>query len=290
MLADAGHEVRVLDDFSLSSPRNLVDAPPVDFVRGDVRDEGTVHEAMADVDAVIHLAAITGAAKTHDIPEKTFDVNLGGTETALSAAEDAGVDRVVLASSCNVYGETYETDLHEDSPTDPGNPYAESKLAAEEACFDADVETVALRLATNYGWSPGVRFNLVVNSFAFRAVMDEPLTVYGDGRNWRPFLHVQDTARAFAAALDWPEGRYNVGEDNYRIEEIASTVAEVVGKPVETDYLEEKDPGPSYSVTFDRMAERDFVPEFSLRKGVRDLTERFANTERLSDFTMREHT
>jgi len=290
VLADAGHHVRVLDDFSLSSPRNLVDAPPVDFVRGDVRDEAVVREAMADVDAVVHLAAITGAAKTHDIPEKTFDVNLGGTETVLSAAEDEGVDRVVLASSCNVYGETYETDLGEDSPTDPGNPYAESKLAAEEACADADVEAVALRLATNYGWSPGVRFNLVVNAFAFRAVMDEPLTVYGDGRNWRPFLHVRDTARAFAAALDWPEGRYNVGEDNYRIEDVAATVAEVVGKPVETDYLRDEDPGPSYSVTFDRMEDRGFEPEFSLRTGVRDLTDRFAAGERLSDSTMRGQT
>ncbi len=290
MLSDASHDVRVLDDFSLSSPRNLVDAPPVDFVRGDVRDEAVVREAMENVDAVVHLAAITGAAKTHDIPEKTFDVNLSGTETVLSAAEDEGVDRVVLASSCNVYGETYETDLSEDSPTDPGNPYAESKLAAEEACVDADVEAVALRLATNYGWSPGVRFNLVVNSFAFRAVMDEPLTVYGDGRNWRPFLHVRDTARAFAAALDWPEGRYNVGEDNYRIEDVAATVAEVVGKPVETDYLEDEDPGPSYSVTFERMADRGFEPEFSLREGVRDLTDRFAAGERLSDSAMRGRT
>jgi nucleoside-diphosphate-sugar epimerase len=275
VLAAEGRELRVLDDFSLSSPRNLLDAPAVEFVRGDVRDEERVREAMTDVDAVIHLAAITGASKTHDIPEKTFDVNLGGTETVLRAAEEAGVERVVLASSCNVYGETYETDLDESSPTDPGNPYAESKLAAEKAYFDADVETVALRLATNYGWSPGVRFNLVVNSFVFRAVMGEPLTVYGDGRNWRPFLHVQDTARAFAAALDWPEGRYNVGEDNYRIEDIASTVADVVGTEVETDYLEDEDPGPSYSVTFDRMADQGFVPEYSLRDGVSDLSKRF---------------
>ena len=275
MLREEGHAVTLLDDFSLSSPRNLVDAPAVEFVRGDVRDEQPVREAMEGVDAVIHLAAVTGAAKTHDIPERTFDSNLGGTETVLAAAEDGGVERVVLASSCNVYGETYETDLTESSPTDPGNPYAESKLAAEEACFDAGVETVALRLATNYGWSPGVRFNLVVNAFVFRAVMDEPLTVYGDGLNWRPFLHVQDTARAFSAALDWPAGVYNVGEGNYRIEEVAATVADVVGKPVETDYLEDEDPGPSYSVTFDRVANRDFVPEYGLRDGIRDLRSRF---------------
>ena len=65
---------------------------------------------------------------------------------------------------------------------------------------------------------------------------------------------------------------------------------QVVGKPVETDYLEDEDPGPSYSVTFDRLAERGFEPEFSLRRGVRDLTERFAKTERLSDSAMRGRT
>lgn len=274
-----GHGVCVLDDFTGSDPGNLLGASADDyeFVRGDVRDRAAVDRAVDGVDAVVHLAAITGAATSHERREEVFDVNLGGTETLLSAAADAGVDRIVLASSCNVYGETYAEELDERADPAPGNPYAESKLAAEEACADAPLDAVALRLATNFGWSPGVRFNLVVNAFVFRALAGEPLTVYGDGTNWRPFVHVADAARAFAAALDWDvdPGVYNVGADNYRLDEIAATVAEAVGRPVETDYLRERDPGPSYHVRFDRMADQGFEPTQTLTSGVRDLVARF---------------
>lgn len=227
------------------------------------------------MDAVIHLAGITGAATSHEHEEEVRSVNAGGTRKIVAAAEDAGVDGIVLASSCNVYGETYEEELTEESEPKPGNPYAESKLTAEEIVADSAVEAVSIRMATNFGYSPGVRFNLVVNSFVFRALTGEPLTVYGDGSNWRPYLHVRDSARAFQSALDWEPGVYNVGVGNYRIEEVADTVAAEVGSDVDITYMEERDPGPSYHVRFDRMDEQGFEPQFSLESGVRDLTDRF---------------
>ncbi|GGM66128.1 nucleoside-diphosphate-sugar epimerase [Halarchaeum rubridurum] len=249
--------------------------PDIDFHRGDIRDADDVADAMVDVDAVVHLAAITGASQSHEMRERVEDVNVQGTEVVADAAEAAGVETVVLSSSCNVYGDAYDDDLDETSDPAPGNPYAESKLACEDIVSERDFTDVSLRLATNFGYSPGVRFNLVLNSFVFRALADEPLTVYGDGTNWRPFLHVRDAARAFAAALDWPAGTYNVGLDNFRIEEIAEAVADVVGRDVETDYLEGKDPGPSYHVRFDRMRERDFDPAHDLRDGITDLAAHF---------------
>lgn len=230
---------------------------------------------MSDVDAVVHLAAVTGAATSHEMADRVRDVNVRGTEVVADAAESAGVERVVLASTCNVYGDTYAEGITETTDPAPPNPYAESKLAAEDVLAERDVDAVALRLATNFGYSPGVRFNLVVNAFVFRALADEPLTVYGDGTNWRPFLHVRDTARAFAAALDWPPSTYNVGRDNYRVADVAAAVSDVVERPVPVDYLEDEDPGPSYHVAFPRMRERGFDPQYSLRDGVRDLAERF---------------
>jgi len=268
--------VRLLEDFSLSSPRNLLGLDGDEFVRGDVRDREAVDRAVADVDAVVHLAAITGAGTSHEIAEEVFDVNLVGTETLLEAAVDAGVERLVLASSCNVYGDSYAEDLTETSPAAPANPYAESKLAAEAACAEAPLETVSLRLATNFGYSPGVRFNLVVNSFVFRALVGEPLSVYGDGENWRPFLHVEDTARAFVRALDWEPGRYNVGWNNVRIEDVARAVERVAARPVERDYLRERDPGPSYHVDFSKARAQGFEPTCSLTDGIADLLGRFA--------------
>jgi nucleoside-diphosphate-sugar epimerase len=276
-LVAAGHDVCVLDDFSLSTPRNLMgaDLRDVAFVRGDVREEAVVARAADGADAVLHLAGITGAGTSHERAEEVRSVNVGGTETVVDAAADAGVDRIVLASSCNVYGDTYAEHITEYDDPAPANPYAESKLAAEAVCEESSLDAVSLRLATNFGHSPGVRFNLVVNAFVFRALADEPLTVYGDGTNWRPFLHVADTARAFEAALDWDPGVYNVGWDNVRIDDVAATVADELDREVETDYLRERDPGPSYHVALDRMDETGFSPRRPLADGVADLADRF---------------
>jgi len=233
------------------------------------------------VDAVIHLSAITGAASTHDRRAETIAVNRDGTENVLTAAGKFGVENVVVASSCNNYGRAASTDIDETTEQNPLNPYAESKVAAEELLGEAideyGIDGTALRMSTNYGWSSGVRFNLVVNHFVFRGLTGRPLTVYGDGSNWRPFIHVRDAARAYAhAALEpdaWDERVYNVGSNdgNYRIAEIARVVREELDRELEVTYLEDEQPGPSYHVNFDRLAETGFETEWTLREGIRDI-------------------
>ena len=280
--------VVVLDNLSNGSPRALLGTlgsdDGVDFRCGDVREYGDVESAMRDVDRVIHLAAITGAASTHDRGEETIAVNLDGTENVLTAAGKLGVESVTFASSCNVYGRATSTDIDESVDPDPINPYAESKLKAEsllaEYCADNGMDGTALRMSTNYGYAPGIRFNLVVNHFVFRALTDRALTVYGDGSNWRPFIPVEDAARAYKHAAinpdEWPEAVYNVGAnaDNYRIAEIADIVREEVGA-VDVTYLEDEHPGPSYHVNFDRLAGTGYEPTWTLREGVRDLAANF---------------
>ena len=246
-----------------------------EFVRGDIRDPGVVERAVEGCDTVIHLAAITGAATSHEIPGRVHDVNVEGTKTVVDAAVDAGVERILLASSCNVYGGAYERDIVEGDNLSPPNPYAESKVEAERYCRDSPLDTVAIRLATNFGWSPGVRFNLVVNTFTFRALVGEPLTVYGDGSNWRPFIHVRDSARAYTEALNWDSGAYNVGLENFRVEEIAETVEATVGSAVDITYMHEEDPGPSYHVEFGEAKEQGFEPKYTLTDGIEDLASRF---------------
>ena len=288
---DRVDHVTVLDSLDSGSPRALrgqLGGDDLAFKRGDVREYGDVEGATRGVDTVIHLAAITGAASTHDRREETFAVNYDGTENVLRAAGKLGVDNVVFASSCNVYGRAPSRAMDETTDPDPINPYAEAKLQSEallqEYCEDHDMDGTALRMATVYGDAPGVRFNLVVNYFVFRALTDRPLTVYGDGSNWRPFVHVRDSARAYAsAALEperWPQRVYNVGSDggNYRISEIAELVREAVG-PVDVTYLEDEHPGPSYNVSFDRLGETGFETEWSLREGVRDIAAAFRGDE-----------
>jgi nucleoside-diphosphate-sugar epimerase len=278
-------EVVVFDSLVTGSPANLAGSvtDALTFRRGDVREYGDVESAIRDVDAVIHLAAITGAASTHDRRAETFAVNCDGTENVLTAAGKFGIDNVVVASSCNNYGRAASTDIDEETPQNPLNPYAESKVAAEELLGEAvdeyGFDGTALRMSTNYGWSPGVRFNLVVNHFVFRGLTNRPLTVYGDGSNWRPFIHVRDAARAYAhAALEpeqWIQQVYNVGSNdaNYRISEIAEIVREELNRELDVTYLEDEHPGPSYHVNFDRLDETGFEPEWTLRDGIRDITD-----------------
>jgi len=290
--ADATEQVVVFDSLARGSPANLVDADfddGVAFRQGDVRNYGEVESAMRKTDAVIHLAAITGAASTHDRREETFAVNRDGTRNVLDAAEKLGVDTVTFASSCNNYGRATRENIDETVEPRPINPYAESKLESEALLDDFDGDATALRLSTNYGYARGIRFNLVVNSFVFRALTDRPLTVYGDGSNWRPFIHVRDAARAFVSATlepdRWPELIYNVGatDENYRISEIATIVREEVGNEVDITYLEDEHPGPSYHVNFDRLADTGYEPRHTLREGVRELatvfTDGTANTD-----------
>jgi len=280
----------LLDSLDDGSPRSLLGSvgDSLEFRRGDVREYGDVESATRDVDAVIHLAAITGADSTHDRREETMAVNRDGTENVLTAAGKFYVETVVLASSCNNYGRVASTDIDETAEQNPLNPYAESKVASEqllaEAVEEHGFDGTALRMSTCYGWAPGIRFNLVVNHFVFRGLTGRPLTVYGDGSNWRPFVHVEDAARAYlAAALDpnsWSQQVYNVGDgaENYRIEEVARIVREELDRDLDITYLEEEHPGPSYHVNFYRLSETGFEPEWTLREGVRDIATQLQRT------------
>jgi UDP-glucose 4-epimerase len=285
LTADSVGEVTVFDSLTSGSPRNLAGSvgASLRFRRGDVRVYGDVESAMRDVDRVVHLAAITGADSTHDRRAETFAVNRDGTENILTAARKFDIETVVYASSCNNYGRAATTDIDEDTEQNPLNPYAEAKVESEQLLRAAvekhGIDATVLRMSTNYGWSPGVRFNLVVNHFIFRALTDRPLTVYGDGSNWRPFIHVQDAARAYASAvLDpdaWSQFVYNVGtnDENYRIAEIAELVREELDYDLDITYLEDEHPGPSYHVNFDRLETTGFSPKWTLREGVGDLAE-----------------
>lgn len=292
LLADeAVSEVIVFDSLVSSTPRALMGAvgDDLEFIRGDVRNYGDVESAMRDVDRVIHLAAITGASSTHDRREETFEVNRDGTENVVTAAGKFDVESLVFASSCNNYGRAASRDIDETTTPDPLNPYAKSKIEAERLVRDGVTEygfdATSLRMSTNYGYAPGIRFNLVINRFVFRGLTDRPLTVYGDGNNWRPFIHVEDAAGAYKhAALhpdQWSHDAYNVGtgDQNYQIADIARIIADELEDSLEITYLEDEHPGPSYHVNFDRLSETGFEPEWTVRAGVRDLIDRFDGTE-----------
>jgi UDP-glucose 4-epimerase len=208
-LLQRGVGVRVFDNLSSGKEANLAPVrEDVEFVHGDVRDLPAVRRAMAGVDQVFHEAAIPSVPLSVADPVATQEVNVNGTVHVLVAARDAGVRRVVLASSCAVYGGTALLPCREDDPPQPLSPYAVHKVSAELLCrvFNElfPLETVCLRYFNVYG--PGQDGNgdyaAVVPRFLRALLTAEQPVVYGDGEQTRDFVYVEDVARANLLAAD----------------------------------------------------------------------------------------
>ncbi len=217
-LLTAGHDVRVLDDFSTGKPENLHGAEAMaaahgghfQLIAGDVRSEFKMRDAVDGCAGVCHLAAVASVTQSLADPVGTGSVTHGGTVNAVRMAVDAEVPRFVLASSCAVYGDAAQQPVAETSALRPLSPYAEAKLASEETCAaaaDAGQMTAAcLRFFNVYGprQDPGSEYSGVISRFMAAATVGEPVTVYGDGHQTRDFVYVGDVVEAIVRALQRP--------------------------------------------------------------------------------------
>lgn len=218
-LLEAGHAVRVLDDLFSGSPDNVNSV--AELVVANVADENAVRAAVYSCDTVFHIAAHRAVQRSVENPLATDLANVHGTLTVLSAARDAGVRRVVSASSSSVYGGAEQLPTSETAPLVPRSPYAVSKLAGEHYCrVYAELfglETVSLRYFNVYGprQRPDSAYAAVIPLFIDALRKGEPPVVHGDGRQSRDFTFIADAAAATIAAATAPaeqcSGRaYNV--------------------------------------------------------------------------------
>src|SRR5512143_2740063 len=207
-LARDGHTVRALDDLTTGDPDRL--ARNVLFTRGDVADVPKLWTLLQDVDCVYHLAARVSVPESILYPREYNTVNVGGTVAVMEAIRDAGVKRVVLASSGAIYGVQTQQPVHEDLPPNPDSPYAVSKLAAEHYVRTIgalwNIETVILRIFNAYG--PGQPLPPshapVVPRYLKQVLGGGSLVVYGGGTQTRDFVYIDDVVRAMAAAARLP--------------------------------------------------------------------------------------
>ncbi|MFC6715986.1 NAD-dependent epimerase/dehydratase family protein [Halovalidus salilacus] len=272
-----------LDNFRQPRFHALWDLPSYadyEFVETDIRNEEAVRNAMEGVDTVFHLAAITNAPETFDIPEKTWDVNYDGALNVYEAARDADVDEFVNAVTCSVYGTTEEK-IEEDFDCDPESPYGEAKLAAEQEMFDrydGEMGLTGLRLGTVYGWSTGMRFDTVVDKFALLAATGQPLTVYeGAEDQKRPYLHVHDSVRSMIfAANELGDGEaYNVVGENGRLQDVVDAIVKYF-PDVEIGYTEAEQLNQlSYIVSDEKIRNQGFETCYDLDQGVAELADKF---------------
>jgi nucleoside-diphosphate-sugar epimerase len=289
-----GYRVRVLDrlffgEASLSSVRDRIE-----LLVADVRDVPAA--ALDGVDGVINLSGLSNDPTAEFNPEANWQMNAIATETLARACLERGIERYVFASSCSLY-DGLPPGMHaEDADIQPRAAYATSKRYGEERLIELAAEglcPVVLRNGTVYGWSPRMRFDLVVNTFVKDALLFGSLKLHGGGWMWRPLVDIQDCADAMIAAYEAPAEKvhgeiFNVVHSNYQIRELAMIVAGSVQLAGREVHLEEV-PAPKLNRDYECANAKlsttlGFIPRRSVLEAVSDLLKRI-DREKLLDLT-----
>jgi nucleoside-diphosphate-sugar epimerase len=286
MLIGAGHDIVGLD---VDLYQSCVFGPEPTPVPTCVRDVRDVEESdLEGFDAVLHLAGLSNDPLGDLDPEVTDAINHKGTLRVARAAKAVGVKRFVFASSCSNYGAGGSELLDEESELRPVTPYALSKVRSEEglkALADDDFSPVYLRASTAYGFSPHLRFDLVVNNLTAWAFTTKRVHLKSDGSAWRPLVHVEDIARAYLAVLEAPcqvvhDQAFNVGatSENYTVREVAEAVRDVIeGSQLEFAANAGTD-SRCYKVDCGKIARvlPESRPRWTVRRGVEELRDAYS--------------
>lgn len=241
LLLAHGHSVRILDNLSTGKQANLPSHPRVEFIKGDVADVQLVRRAVQGCQAVVHLAAVASVQASVEDPVGTHQSNLVGTLNICEAMREAGIRRVVFASSAAVYGNNGDGEaIDEETPKAPLTPYAADKLASEHYLDfyrrQHGLEPVVFRFFNIYGprQDPSSPYSGVISIFTERALKQQPITVFGDGEQTRDFLYVGDLVELLGQALKQEEidvGAINVGLNRATsLNQLLAAIGDVVGE------------------------------------------------------------
>ncbi len=286
-LLSRGYTVRVLDSllFSTVGVDNLLEDEEFRLIEGDMRAIDTVVEGIKGADAVIHLGGLVGDPASAVDPEETLELNYHATRMIANVCKYHQINRFIFASTCSVYGESPSPEelLTEEAELNPVSLYARTNIKSEQALRELEDDTFSptvFRMATLYGYSPRMRFDLVVNILTAKAHDEGVVPIFG-GDQYRPNLHVRDAARAYAECLESPiedvGGEvFNVGsnEQNYQISEVGEIIAGCF-PDADIDWQREKEDERSYQVDFSKV-ERvlDYEVEETIESGATEIKER----------------
>jgi nucleoside-diphosphate-sugar epimerase len=294
MLLEEGYRVCALDRFFFGGDL-LPEHDRLEVVKEDSRRITLDH--LTGIDAVIDLVAISNDPSSELFQEATWEINWQSRVRTAQLAKQAGARRYVLPSSCSIYGfQAAEVISDETCPSNPLTTYAKANEKAEQevlALADEAFCAVVLRQATVYGYSPRMRFDLAINGMTYGAWTTGKLPLMRDGTQWRPMVHVRDTARAqimmLNAAADKLAGQiFNVGSarDSYQIGPLGDIVAACVPRDVEIEWYGDPDQR-SYRVAFEKIEALGFRAAYSAEDGVREICEQLeAGTLEKTDRTI----
>lgn len=273
-LRDRGVRVRVFD-MVMPTFRN-----DIEFYQGSLLDIEALKMAQSGVDAIYHLAAVADVKDVYDDPHYAESINVRGTINVLEAARRGGKPRVIYGSTTWVYSEASETNVDEETPLSaPSHFYTATKIASEYYCRSYsklyDLPVTILRYGIPYG--PRARDGAVVPIFVQKALRGEPLTVAGDGSQFRKFVYVEDLAEGNVLALKPIAANkiYNLdGTERVTIRQIAETVKTLVGNVrIESVPARAGDFGGKEVSSELARRELGWIPKVDFREGVRRYAE-----------------
>ncbi|RDI95169.1 NAD-dependent epimerase/dehydratase family protein [Meiothermus sp. QL-1] len=282
-LLERGYRVRLLDLllFGKEPIAEVLYHPNLEIIQADFRQVDKVVQAMRGVEKVVHLGGLVGDPACALDENLTIEINLVATRTIAEIAKGMGVRRFIFASTCSVYGAS-DMVLNERSSLNPVSLYARSKIASEQVLRKLqsdEFSVVILRFGTIYGLSGRTRFDLVVNLLTAKAVVEKKITVFG-GDQWRPFVHVEDAARAVLLAVEAPKElvhneTFNVGsnEGNMTLGMVGELVKKLVPDAELIDSGRDGDRR-NYRVDFSKIRNiLGFEAQWTVEEGIKQVIE-----------------
>lgn len=295
MLLNNDYKVVLLDNhiYGNHGVSHLKNHPQLEIIHGDIANIKDVVKSLKDVDTIIALAAIVGDPACGVNPQETLNLNYESSKILIETANFYGIRRLVFASSCSVYGVGGNELLTENSTLNPVSLYAKTRIMSENILFERSdsVSPVILRLSTVFGYSPRMRFDLVVNLLTVKALVEKQFQIFG-GNQWRPFIHCKDVAKAFYLAATKEDAVvdrqiFNVGSDqlNYQLKDIGKLIKTHIP---DTNYeiLNENVDERNYRVSFEKIKqELGFNPEYDLDTGILEMIEKINSSKDLQNYS-----
>ena len=277
-------EVRVLDNVCCGLKSNL-SGLECQLVVGSILDRDLVREVMKGVDFVFHLAAMVSVQESLHKPNECAEINASGTAIVLEEAARARVKKLIFSSSAAIYGDNPTIPKIESMPAEPKSPYATSKYEAERHCRsftdEGRLATVSLRYFNVFGpyQNPRGEYTAAVPAFIEKAIRDEPITIFGDGRQTRDFIYVKDVvaANAFFVLKSQATGVFNVAcGRQITVTDLALTIRNLTQSSSAIEYGAERSGEIKHSVaSMDKTQAAGFRPVCDLAGGLRATIEFF---------------
>jgi UDP-glucose 4-epimerase len=281
-LLELNHDVTVYDNFSNSSHQNFLSSinNKVNLVIGNILNSSKLIKSMIDYDVVIHLAAQISVSESIRNPKSTFDINVNGTQNVLDACLENNITKIIALSTAAVYQNVSEkTILNETSSVEPSSPYGESKLEMENKILYIEskntINAIILRLFNVYGIGQSSEYAGVITKFLSDIKTNNDLTIFGDGKQTRDFVYIDDVICAIILSLNIADsGIYNIASGNsISILDLANLMIKQSGKNLKLCFtsLRQGEIMFSHSSIIRAKKSLGFSPKFNISSGLKQL-------------------